>query len=139
MRRLGLSANRVIASEEEGIDITSIPQFEGNQNGPNSLANIRSIVGVPDNFDMDTYVLPANHTMFLSPERAMIKLSYRGMLTERRRNIKNQTEELFISDWIGFAIVKRDARVVVDKSVLYAGFPAYMDIDSRITEAYSTL
>lgn len=141
MRRLGLEANRVIASEEDGIDITSIPQFEGVQLGPNSLANIRSIIGVPDSFDMDTYVLPADQMMFLSAERAMIKLQYRGMLTERRRNPQNQTEELFISDWINFAIVKRDARLILDKSLAFSGngFPSYMDIDSRINQAYNTI
>ncbi len=141
MTRLGIPAGRVLSGEEDGIDITSIAQFEGTQLGPNKLTSIRSIIGVPEVFDVDTYVLPTDQVMFLNAARAMVKLQYRGMMTERRRNPKNQTEELYISDWINFAIVKRDARILVDKSISFSGngFPAYMDIDTRINLAYNTI
>lgn len=137
MQRMSQPASRIITSEENGIDITGIDKFEGYQ-GQSRLANIRSIIGVPESFELDTHVPPANQSIFLDPQRAMVKLQFRGMVTERRRNIKNQTEELFISDHIGFAIVKRDARVVLDKSIAFSGngFPAYMDIDARIAQAF---
>ena len=140
MKRLGLDPSRIIAGEEDGIDITGIDRFEG-FNGDTRLSSIRSIIGVPDQFDIDTYVLPTDQIMYLAPGRAMVKLAYRGFMTERQRNPKNQTDELYITDWINFAIVKRDARVVQDKSLLYSGngFPAYMDIDSRINESYNDI
>lgn len=140
MNRLRQPADRIISGEDDGVDITGIQQFEGFQ-GETRLASIRSIVGVPEKFDMDTYVLPANKVMFLNKAKAMAKLMQRGMLTERRRNPKNQTEELFISDFINFAILKRDARVIQDKSLDIAtnGFPSYMDIDSRINAAFAAL
>ncbi len=64
-----------------------------------------------------------------------------GMMTERRRNIRNQTEELFVSDWINFAIVKRDARIAEDKDWTFAAhpFPAYMDIDARLAENFKEI
>jgi len=135
--RLGCSYERLITGEEDGIDITSIDRFEGFDGGTR-LASVRSIIGVPDNFDIDTHVPPNDQIVMVCPNRAMVKLMHRGMMTERRRNPKNQTEELYITDFIGFAIVKRDARLIVDKSLDYAtnGFPDFMDIDSRIRESF---
>jgi hypothetical protein len=139
MQRLRRPADRLISGEEDGINITGIDRFEGFQ-GQTKLADIRSIIGVPERFIMDTHVLPANQTMFLSSGMAMAKLQYRSMTMERRRNEKNQTNELYVSDHIGFAILRRDARVMMDKSLLYSsnGFPSYMDIDARIAEAFSS-
>lgn len=87
------------------------------------------------------WILPGNQLLFLNAQQAMMKLQYRGLMTERRRNPRNQTEELFISDHINFAIVKRDARIIMDKDLAFSsnGFPAYMDIDSRINTAFNEL
>lgn len=140
MNRLKQPADRIISGEDDGIDLTSIDKFEG-FNGQTRLASIRSIIGVPERFDVDTYVLPANQILYVNMSRAMVKLQYRGMLTERRRNPKNQTEEMYISDWINFAIVKRDARVIQDKSVTIVAspFPSYMDVDTRINNSFASL
>lgn len=140
MTRLNQPASRIITSENDAINITGIDKFEGFQ-GDTKLASIKTIVGVPEKFDIDVHVPPASQMIFLDPTRAMMKLNFRGMVTERRRNPQNQTEELFISDHIGFAIIKRDARVVLDKSVSIGSspFPSYMDIDSRIQEAFKNL
>lgn len=140
MTRLGIPADRMITGEDDGIDITSIDRFEGFQ-GQTKLASIRSIIGVPDQFTQDTYVMPANQIMYLNSRRAMVKLQYRGMMTERRRNPQNQTEELYISDWINFAIVKREARVLQTKASTIGAqpFPSYMDIDGRINQSFQAL
>jgi len=140
MRRLGTPATRLITSEDDAINITGIDRFEG-FNGDTRLATIRSIVGVPDAFDIDAYITPANQMLYLNPQRAMMKLTYRGFMTERRRNPQNQTEEMFMSDWINFGIINRSARVIQSKAVTYAStpFPAYMDIDARINQAFSQL
>lgn len=138
--RLGIPYNRMVTGEDDGIDITSIDRFEG-FNGQTRLASIRSIVGVPEKFDMDTYLLPANKILYMNSDRAMVKLQYRGMMSEELRNPQNQTNNIFISDWINFAIVKRDARVLQNKSVTYGAvpFPAYMDVDARINASYAAL
>jgi HK97 family phage major capsid protein len=140
MTRLSQPCDRLITGEDDGIDITSIDRFEGFQ-GQSKISSIRSVIGVPEKFDMDTYVLPTNQIMYLNKMRAMVKLQYRGMMTERRRNPQNQTEELFISDWINFAIVKRDARVIQTKASTIASqpFPSFMDVDARINQSYQSL
>lgn len=140
MTRLAIPAKRMITGEDDGISITGIDRFEGFQ-GQTRLSSIRSIIGVPEQFEMDTYVLPANQIMYLNPDRAMVKLQYRGMMTEKLRNPQNQTENLFISDWINYAIVKREARVLQTKATVIGSqpFPSYMDIDSRINQSYQAL
>lgn len=140
LTRLGLPIQRIIAGEDDGIAITGISQFEGFQ-GETRLANIRSIIGVPEAFNIDTWVLPTNQILFLAPSRAMVKLAYRGMLMEKRRNVQNQTEEMYVSDFINFAIVKRDARFLMSKAITYSGnpFPSYMDVDSRINATYQNV
>lgn len=139
MKRLKNEANRIIAGEDDGIDITAIDRFEG-FNGDTRLANIQSIIGVPDRFDIDTHVPPANQILFLSPSRCMVKLVYKSMLVERDRNAQNQTNALYVSDHIGFGILRRDGRVLLDKSVTIGAspFPSYMNIDARIAAAFKT-
>lgn len=140
MKRLGKNANRLITGEESGIDISSLTQFEG-FNGGTNIANMNTILGVPPILNNDIFVMPSDEIMLLDPTTAMTKLQYRGIRTEERRNPQTQEMEMFVSDHIGFAIVKRDSRLVIDNSVLIGsqGFPAYMDIDARISEAFKTM
>lgn len=138
MSRLKNPASKIIANEDDGIDVTGIDRFEGFQ-GETKLATIRSIIGVPEQFDIDTHVVPEGKLMFISPDRAMIKLQYRSMTMEQDRNITTQDTQMVVSDHIGFAIVRKDARAMLDKSQSFsaAPFPPYMDIDSRISQAFA--
>lgn len=137
MARLKRPAGRLVTSEDDSVDITSIDRFEGFQ-GDTRLASIQTIIGVPERFENDVHVLPTGQILFLADKMAMVKLRHKGLTVERRRNPQTQVEELYVSDHIGFAILRRDARVLLDKTVNFsaAGFPAYMDIDSRIAEAF---
>lgn len=138
MNRLKNPSNRIIANEDDGIDVTGIDRFEGFQ-GETKLASIRSIIGVPEAFDIDTHVVPTGKLLFVSPGRAMIKLQYRSMTMEQDRNIDTQETEMVVSDHVGFAILRNDARVLLDKNQLFsaAPFPAGMNIDGRISQAFA--
>ena len=122
-----------------------LEQFKGFA-GDTKLGNINGIMAKVLSLANDIWVMPSNQVMLLDPTKAMAKLKYRGMKTETRRNPQNQEDELFVSDHIGFAILRRDARVILDKSVAYnstagetGGFPTYMDVDSRINNAFKNL
>lgn len=130
MARLGMGANRMIGSEGDAyLDL-------------NAAITTRPRLKLSDYAQrpLDVNSVPADHILLLNSQNAMVKLGYRSMLTERRRNPRNQTEELFISDWLGFMIVRRDARVLMNKSVTFAAnpFPNYMDIDARITQDFAS-
>lgn len=145
MRRLNRIVNRLITGEEDGIDISEIDKFQG-FDGQTRLAEFRSIIGVPPVVDNDVFPMPADQIMFLASASAMMKLRYKSMKVEERRNPQNQETELFVSDYVGFAIVRRDGRFLMDKTVAYdpvagqaGGFPTYMDIDARIAETFKDL
>lgn len=138
--RLKRNVNRILTSETDGVDISLLPEYRGFA-GDKTLGNLNTILGVPNSLENDVFVLPANQIMLLAPDSAMMKLQYRGMKTENRRNPQNQENEMFVSDYVGFAIKRRDGRVLVDKTLDFGtyGFPAYMDVDARINQMYGTI
>lgn len=144
MQRLKRNPNRIITGETTGLYLTGLSKFEG-FDGPTKLSNLESILGVPERLVHDTYYLPdAQQVMVLAPDQAMAKLQYRSMKTETRRNPQNQEEELFVSDHIGYAIVRRDARLIIDGDLAYgspddAVFPSFMDVDARINQAFKNI
>lgn len=140
MSRLKRNVNRIITSENDGVDISLLDEFKGFA-GDTTLANLKSILGVPQTLANDIFTMPSNQLMLLDPMSAMFKLQYRGMKTEDRRNPQTQEQELFVSDYVGFAIKRRDGRIIIDKSLDIAAqsFPSYMDIDARIAAAYKTI
>lgn len=145
MERLKRNVTRVITGETDGLDIALLEEFKGFA-GDTKLGNINGILAKILTLANDIWIMPSNQVMLLDPNKAMAKLKYRGMKTETRRNPQNQEEELFVSDHIGFAILRRDARVILDKSVTYnatagqtGGFPTYMDVDARINNAFKNL
>ncbi len=130
MQRLKRPVTRAILSEEDSLQDLNAALVPREEKLP------ADYMGKP----VDNWLVPGNQLLFLNKEQAMVKLSYRGMMTERRRNPRNQTEELFVTDWINFAIVKRDARVAIDKDLNFnsgAGWPSYMDIDSRLAATFN--
>ncbi|RUP41611.1 MAG: hypothetical protein EKK63_04980 [Acinetobacter sp.] len=141
MNRLGRKVSRIITGEDDGIDLTMLPEFTGFNGGVgNKMGTINSILGVPDTLQHDTYSVADDETILVDPTKAMAKLQYGSMKVEERRNPQNQTQELFVSDYVGFAVLRKDARLVIDKSVTIGaqGFPDYMDVDARIAQAFGT-
>ncbi len=142
MRMLGTPPNRLILDREDGIDVSGIDKFEG-FSGATKLASLQSIIGVPDTLVGDTFPMPDNQIMFIDSKNAMVKLNYRGLRIESRRNPQNQTEEYFLSDYVGFAITDRSARVLLDKTVSWSatygatgGFPVWMNIEGVMEEEF---
>jgi len=137
MRRLRHNATRIITSEDDGIDISLLEEFKG-FDGPTTLAQFNSILGVPDSLINDVFTTPDDQVMLVAPGSAMIKLKHKTMKVETDREARNQQDLIFVTDYVGFAIKRRDGRVLVDKSELFSGlgFPAFMDIDSRISQAF---
>jgi HK97 family phage major capsid protein len=143
MKRMKRDVTRIITNEIDGINISLLPEFKG-FNGVTQLVQLTSILGVPDKLDNDVYVIPSGQIMLISPDAAMVKLKYKGMMTETRRDPQTGEDEVFVSDYVGFAIKRRDGRLIIDNTLAYgapdnATFPAYMDIDARISSSFVNL
>lgn len=132
MRRLGSVPDVIITQEGQGLDLSLIDELKG-FDGVRMLSSLNGIFSNYPNFQHDIHGLVTSGTaIFLSSKRCMLKHTFRPMKTEKRRNPKIQADEIYFTDWIGFSIVRRDARVIVDKATAYsgAGFPSYMDVDA---------
>jgi len=140
LERLKRPVTRILYGEEDGLDINVLDQFKGFAGGT-TLGQINGLMGKIISLQEDVYVMPSNQLMLLAPTKAMAKLKWKGMKTETRRNPQTQEEEIFVSDYIGFAILRRDGRLILDKSKAWSGnkFPDYMDIDSRINVSFKSL
>lgn len=143
MVRLKRDVQRLISSENDGIDLSLLDEFKGFA-GDKTLMNLQQMLGVPATLINDIFLMPDDQIMLLAPASAMVKLQYQNMKTERRRNPQTQVDELFISEHIGFAIKRRDGRVIINKSMTYgapdnAQFPSYMDVDARINNSYKSI
>jgi len=139
MERLKRPVGRVLYDEDDGLDIALLDQFKGFAGGT-TLGQINGMMGKIISLQEDIFVMPSNQLMLLSAPRCMVKLRWKGLKTETRRNHQTQETELFVSDYIGFAILRRDGRLIIDKSLAFSGngFPAYMDIDARLAETFKT-
>jgi hypothetical protein len=140
MSRLKRDCTRLITSEDDGIELSELQQFAGFA-GQTQKVDFRTILGVPPTLVNDIFTMPAGQIMLIDPNKAMDALNYGSMMTEKRRNPQNQTDEIFVSKHVGFFIVQRDGRLIVDKSKSIAtdGFPSYMDIDARISKSFENL
>lgn len=129
--------SRMITDVDEGININLLPEFKG-YNGQTQLSKLNGLVGIVKNYEHDLWPMPPDQVMLLHPQGAMMKFEWIGMKVETRRNPQTQQEELFISQYLGYAIKGRDSRIIIDGSIPFAsnGFPSYMDVDSRISTAY---
>ena len=141
MNRLGNGPDRVITQEQDGIDLTLLPELKG-FNGPTTLAKLNTVIGVPPAMDNDINGnTPDNSILLLNSKKAMAKLQWKSMMTERLRNPANQKDEIFVSDWVGFAIMRRDARLLINdqQSVISHNFPSYMDYDAYQNSPFRTV
>jgi hypothetical protein len=128
MSRLGYPATRIIAQESDlSYDLNRTLQSR-------DRSTIGSYTGLPT----DANVLPANHLMFINTANALAKLSFGAMRMEQSRNPKNQTNELFVSDFSGFAIILRGARVMLrkDQTIGAAPFPSWLDVDAYLQQLF---
>lgn len=140
MRRLKMAPERLISNEEESIEINLLPEFKG-FDGIAKLAVLNSLTKRLPDFTNDLFVMPDNQVMLLHKAGAMYKFRFQQYKIERRRNPQTQEDEMFVSDSLGFGIKKRDSRLIIDGDLAFSanGFPSYMDIDSRINQAFRTV
>jgi hypothetical protein len=137
MTRLSYSSNRMITGLDTGMDIDELPEFAG-YSGETKQFRL-PLIGVPKDFTREIFTMPSdNQVLLLDPRKAMVKLEETGIMIEQDKNIVNQTVTGMVSMNLGFAIARRNGRVLLDKTVDFAtdGFPSYMDVDALVEEYY---
>ncbi len=131
-RRLNNVPTVVITQAEDGLQIALTPEIQGFP-GDTNLTRFASIFGkIPDLQNYSHGLVATGTAIFLCPEKCMTELQWRPMKTERRDNPQNRKKEFYTSAYVGYNILRKDARVIVDGSETFAAhpWPSYMDVDS---------
>lgn len=129
MGRLGRMPSRILSRENEAISIVEIPEFKALA-GNATIKDINISTPIPSSQDLGIHgALPANHFMLVHPEAAMMKLTSQQLKVESERIASKQMSGTYITTTVGFTNILRDARLLVNNGVAFAGFPNYMDVD----------
>lgn len=132
MSRIGRNPVSMIGGEDMGIAILNLPEFKDKFFGtPYKNLNLRTPVPTGSDFFIHASV-PNDQLIVIDSNSAVIKYNAQPLLVETEKIVSNQTEATYASLTTGYAIVFRDARVILDQSLDFttSGFPSYMDVDS---------
>jgi hypothetical protein len=132
MSRMGQLPGAILAGREVALDMLELAEFKGFEGGTTKQ---RMNVKTPLPQSQNIYIhgtIPDNQLMFVNPDAALVKLNRQALRTERDRNPKSQVTEVYMTLTTGFATMRRDARLILDKSQLFGttGFPDFMDVDA---------
>lgn len=126
MGQLGMRPNSAVLSEA-----TQATNLYKNQN--QMVQYFRQ--AYPD-VSLYQFPLPESESfdLLFDSRSAMRKVNYNTISAEQERDIETDTLKVAIRAWAGFVILRRDARVVIDRSVDFAsqGFPAWMNYNSSL-------
>jgi len=129
--------NYVIVGTATGIKLYTIPALLG-FGGETKLARLNLNLAIPASIDGDVFdVVPAGKAIFLDTTRAMRKVTNGGVIIERDREAARQVTRVYGTAQSDFAILRRDARAILDSTTtnITNPYPAYMDISAYLSKA----
>lgn len=125
--RLGRPYQGFLAGEDAAINVLELAEFKALA-GTGTLVNLNVSTPVPRSQSVWVHgYMPANQVMLVDPTGALIKLTSSALRVESDRIVNRQINGTFVSLTTGFANVFRDARLIMDQSVAFSGFPAWMN------------
>lgn len=131
MARIGRTPSAIIGGEDAAIDTLNLDEFKKRDLGDTyKTLNLKTPLPSSANYYIHG-VMPANQQMVIDRTAAIIKYNSQPLLVEDEKMVSNQTVATYASLTTGFGILYRDARVIIDKSLLFSGngFPTYMNVD----------
>lgn len=129
--RLGRRYDHMVAGEEMANDILNLEEFKRKEQGsPQAQIVVNETLPSQSQLFVSAKV-PDNQVILLDPSLAMVQLTSDPLQVEADRLVSKQINESYATITTGFATIFRDARVIIDQSVAYAGnsFPSWMDAD----------
>jgi len=131
MARIGRTPWGIIGGETAAIDTLDLAEFKTRASGDTEKQlNLKTPVPQTSAYYIHGSV-PANQQIVIDRSSSIIKFNAQPLLVEDEKIVSNQTMATYASLTTGFAILYRDGRVIIDKSLLFSGngFPTYMDVD----------
>jgi hypothetical protein len=138
MARIGRSPFGIIGGEAAALKVLDLAEFKqgvvGGTNAAGVAPNSKLDLKTPIPNSSAYYIhgaVPTNQQIVVDKTSALIKYNVQPLLVEQDKIVSNQTLETYASLTTGFGVLYRDARVVIDASLAFAGngFPTWMDVD----------
>lgn len=126
--RLGRMYDSIIAGEAMANRVLNISEFKDKQAGtPQQSIVVNETLPSQSKVYVSAQV-PANQIIMLDRTKAIAQLTSSPLLVEGERIVSKQIQGSYASITTGFANIFRDARVIIDESILLSGndFPAWM-------------
>lgn len=134
MGRLGRLPAGLLSGEDIALDILDLTEFKGSA-GWQKLVNLNVKTPIPNsqNYWIHGTMSDADQVMLIDPTAALIKLNVQPLRVESQRMVENKTSLTAVTITTGFASLMRDARVIIDRGVLFSsqGFPTWMDVSAE--------
>lgn len=128
---IGRTYDHMVASEQMSNDILNLSEFKDKRETGRGVANISVNTPLPNQSQLFTSVnVPTNQVILLDPRFALMQLTASGLSVETEKIIANGIQATYARITTGFANIFKDSRIILDKSLAFAGngFPAYMDL-----------
>jgi hypothetical protein len=118
----------LVGNEETLLDYLDLPEVKGTalRGAPLLQTNLNT----PAPTDMDAFAsieVDDDQIALEDNSQSLIQLTAKPLMIESERSIKKGLNGSYASVFTGFANVLRHTRIVIDRTVAFDGFPAWMD------------
>jgi hypothetical protein len=127
---LGRQSTSIIGNETTAAEYLDLDPVKNKQFNGAALLSTRLKTPLPTEQDLYASVkVPANQLVFQDSSMSIVQLTAQPLLVESDKIISKQIAESVASIYTGFVKLQRNASIVLDKSIDFAGhgFPAWMN------------
>jgi hypothetical protein len=122
----GRKWTKTIGNEDTVNFVLNMDEFRKTNKVGNAELGLNTKTPVPKDIDIYTHnSVPANQLVMVDPSLAMVQLTAQPLKVESERIVSRQINGSYVSLTTGFAIIQRDARIILDRSVTTA-WPAFL-------------
>ena len=132
MGLIGRLANSLVAGVSMTVDYLDLPAVRERQNAGGALLPTNLRIPIPSSADIFPASQAADDQIILvDPSVAMVQLTAQALKGESERFASKGLSATYFTVYTGFAIVQRDGRVILDRSLALEGhdFPSWFDAD----------
>lgn len=131
---IGRMPQSMLSNLNMALDILTLAQFTNRETIPagtnqSQMINLRTPVPQAANYDVHGAMPTTNQVMLIDRNSAIGKFNSSALRMENDRIVQRQIEGAFATLTTGYAILFRDGRLIIDKSLAYASnaLPSWMD------------
>lgn len=125
---LGRNGLQIIGNATTALNYLNLPEVKNKQfpGAPLLATMLKSLMTMPEELYVSTKVA-ANQVVIQDPSASLVQLTAMPLMVETDKIIMKQIDATVVSIITGFAKLQRNASIVIDGSVAFTNFPAWMN------------